>query len=93
MAMTKVKSLSEDRFTMDITAIDPIAAPHDTSEVGFVESARAENLNVETVTSNPLLPADRKWAIPCRGSCVRKSLWCAPSTTTAKYSRSYPLTA
>jgi hypothetical protein len=44
-------------------ATDPIAAPHDTSEVGLVESARAENLNVETVISNPLLPTDRKWAI------------------------------
>ena len=48
---------------MDITATDPIVAPYDASEVGLVESARAENLNVETVTSNPLLPTDRKWAI------------------------------
>jgi hypothetical protein len=55
--------LLEDRFTMDITATHPIAAPHDTSELGLFESARAENLNVETVTSNPLLPTDRKWAI------------------------------
>ena len=48
---------------MDITATDPIVAPYDTSEVGLVESSRVENLNVETVTSNPLLPTDRKWAI------------------------------
>jgi hypothetical protein len=48
---------------MAITATEPIAAPHETSEVGLVESARAVNLNVETVTSNPLLPTDRKWAI------------------------------
>jgi aerobic carbon-monoxide dehydrogenase large subunit len=48
---------------MDITATDPIVTPHDTSEGGVVESARAENLTVETVTSNPLLPTDRKWAI------------------------------
>ena len=61
--------LLEDRFTMDIS--DPIAAPDDaahnclvrTSELGLVESARAENLNIEIVTSNPLLPTDRKWAI------------------------------
>jgi carbon-monoxide dehydrogenase large subunit len=33
------------------------------SEVGFVQSARVENLNVETVTSDPSLPTDRKWAI------------------------------
>lgn len=48
---------------MDNAVTGPIAAPHDTSEVGLVESTRAENLNVETVTSNPLLPTDRKWAI------------------------------
>ena len=48
---------------MDITATDPIVAPHDMSKVGLVESARAGNLNIETVTSNPLLPTDRKWAI------------------------------
>jgi CO/xanthine dehydrogenase Mo-binding subunit len=34
-----------------------------TSEVGFVQSARVENLNIETATSNPFLPTDRKWAI------------------------------
>ena len=45
-----------------LLATHPIAAPHDTSDVRLVESARAENLNVETVTSNPLL-TDRKWAI------------------------------
>jgi CO/xanthine dehydrogenase Mo-binding subunit len=31
--------------------------------VGFVQSARVENLNVETVPSDPFLPADRKWAV------------------------------
>lgn len=56
---------------MDITASDPIVAPDEaahnylarTSEVGLLGSARAQNLNIETVTSNPLLPKDRKWAI------------------------------
>ena len=42
-------------------------AAHDhrarTSEVGFLQSARVENLDIETVTSNPFLPTDRKWAI------------------------------
>lgn len=54
---------------MEITATDP--APGDgtcnylagTSDVGLVESARVDGLNFETVTSNPLLPTDRKWAI------------------------------
>jgi CO/xanthine dehydrogenase Mo-binding subunit len=56
---------------MDINAteqrIEKNDAAHDhltrTSEVGFVQSARVENLNVETVTSNPFLLTDRKWAI------------------------------
>jgi hypothetical protein len=56
---------------MDIIATDPIMTPDEaaykyltgTSGGGFVESARTENLNIETVTSNPLLPTDRKWAI------------------------------
>jgi hypothetical protein len=30
---------------MDITATDPIMAPHDTSEGGVVESARASRLS------------------------------------------------
>jgi carbon-monoxide dehydrogenase large subunit len=34
-----------------------------TSGVGFVLSAKVENLNIETVTSNSFLPTDRKWAI------------------------------
>jgi CO/xanthine dehydrogenase Mo-binding subunit len=54
---------------MDIIATDPIMAPDDaeynyvTRTSRFIESANAENLNIETVTSNPLLPTDRKWAI------------------------------
>jgi CO/xanthine dehydrogenase Mo-binding subunit len=65
--MTKVMKAGSTGWrtalTMDITATDPMAAAHDASEVGLVESPRAENLNVEIVTSNPLLPTDRKWAI------------------------------
>ena len=56
---------------MDITATDPIVTPDDaaynylacTNEIELADGARTENLNVETVTSNPLLPTDRKWAI------------------------------
>jgi hypothetical protein len=58
----------EDRFIMDTTATElritkSHAAPGSPSEIGFVQNARVENLDVETVTSNPFLPADRKWAI------------------------------
>ena len=58
----------EDRFIMDTTATElriakSHAAPGCPSEIGFVQNARVENLDVETVTSNPFLPADRKWAI------------------------------
>lgn len=59
---------------MDIIAAEPDTAKNDaahdhgtsTSELWFVQSAGVENLNVETVASNPLLPADRKWAIRFR---------------------------
>jgi CO/xanthine dehydrogenase Mo-binding subunit len=75
MAMTKVTRARpyfiEDRFTMDINATELRIAKNDaaqdhlarTSEVGFVQNARVENLDVETVTSNPFLPTNRKWAI------------------------------
>jgi hypothetical protein len=61
----------EDCFIMDTIATEPRitkshAAPGHlgrTSEIGFVQNARVENLDIETVTSNPFLPADRKWAI------------------------------
>jgi CO/xanthine dehydrogenase Mo-binding subunit len=59
---------------MQITATDPDTlksdAAHDygtcTNEVEFAQGAGIEDLNVETVTSNPLLPTDRKWAIRFR---------------------------
>jgi CO/xanthine dehydrogenase Mo-binding subunit len=61
----------KDRFIMDTIATElRIAKSHAapghldrTSEIGFVQNARVENLDIETVTSNPFLPADRKWAI------------------------------
>ena len=34
-----------------------------TFEIGSVQNARVENLDIETDTSNPFLPANRKWAI------------------------------
>jgi CO/xanthine dehydrogenase Mo-binding subunit len=63
--------LTEDRFTMDFIATETrfaqSNAAHDqltrTSEVGCARNANVENLNIETATMNPLLPADRKWAI------------------------------
>jgi CO/xanthine dehydrogenase Mo-binding subunit len=63
--------LIEDRFTMDVIATESrIAnsnAAHDYlsrgSEAGFVWSTRIDDLNVESVPANPLLRADRKWAI------------------------------
>jgi CO/xanthine dehydrogenase Mo-binding subunit len=57
------------RFTMDNIATELRIPKNDaahlarTSEVGFVLSPKVENLNIETVTSNPFLPTDRKWAI------------------------------
>ena len=39
------------------------ASPGRISEIGFVQNASIENLNIETVPSNPFLPAKRKWAI------------------------------
>jgi hypothetical protein len=60
----------EDRFTMDIIATEPCIANSDahdhlapTSKAGLVQGTTVENLNVEAVTSNPLLPTDRKWGI------------------------------
>src|SRR5205814_1100165 len=34
-----------------------------TSEIGFLQNARVENLNIETIPSSPFFPANRKWAI------------------------------
>ena len=61
----------EDRFIMDTIATElptakSYAAPGHlgrTSEIGFVQNVRGENLNIETIPSNPFLPTDRKWAI------------------------------
>jgi CO/xanthine dehydrogenase Mo-binding subunit len=63
--------LIEDRFIMDTIAAElPIAKSYAapghlgrTREIGFVENARVENLNIETISSSPFLPANRKWAI------------------------------
>jgi CO/xanthine dehydrogenase Mo-binding subunit len=60
-----------DHFIMDTIATElHIAENHAapghlgrTSEIGFVQNARVENLNIETVPSNPFLPTGRKWAI------------------------------
>ena len=55
---------------MDIAATELHAVNVDTAygrafdnEIRLVQSTKARNLNVETVAMNPLLPADRKWAI------------------------------
>jgi CO/xanthine dehydrogenase Mo-binding subunit len=56
---------------MDIIAANLRTAQNDTTcdhlsaakEVCLIQSARIENLNAETVTSNPVLPSNRKWAI------------------------------
>jgi CO/xanthine dehydrogenase Mo-binding subunit len=61
----------EDRFIMDTIATElPIAnsyaAPGHlgrTGEIGFLQNARVENLNIETIPSSPFFPANRKWAI------------------------------
>jgi carbon-monoxide dehydrogenase large subunit len=61
--------LIEDRFTMDIITTDSRIAKSDaaqdqrTSDAGPGRSAGDENLNIETTATNPLLPADRKWAL------------------------------
>src|SRR5262245_1109647 len=34
---------------------------------GVIRGAQVEDLNIETVTSNPLLPTDRRWAIRFNG--------------------------
>ncbi|HZB89983.1 MAG TPA: hypothetical protein VE397_00980 [Stellaceae bacterium] len=55
-----------DIITADLgTARNDTACDHlsSTNEIGFIQSARLEDLNVETVTSNPALPTDRRWAI------------------------------
>jgi CO/xanthine dehydrogenase Mo-binding subunit len=46
-------------------AKDDVAHTHlgRTGEMEFAGNARVRNLNIETVTSSPLLPNDRKWAI------------------------------
>ena len=64
----------EDRFPMDINPTELRIAKNDTAhdrlsctnEVWFARSAGVENLNVETVTSNPFLRTDRRWAIRFR---------------------------
>jgi hypothetical protein len=75
LAITKVHDdqtcAIEDRFIMDTIATELLtaksyAAPGHlgrTSEIGFVQNVRGENLNIETIPSNPFLPTDRKWAI------------------------------
>ena len=60
-----------DHLIMDTIATElPIVKNHAApghpgriSEIGFVQNASVENLNIETVPSNPFLPAKRKWAI------------------------------
>jgi CO/xanthine dehydrogenase Mo-binding subunit len=60
----------EDRFTMDIIATELCIVENDArdqlarmGEAGFVQGTTVDNLDVETVTANPLLPTNRKWAI------------------------------
>jgi hypothetical protein len=61
----------EDHFAMDIiTAELPLAqsdAAHNdltrTGATGFAQNARVEDLDIETVASNAVLPTGRKWAI------------------------------
>lgn len=65
------QSQTEDRFIMDTISTElPIAKSYAapghlgrTSEIEFVQNARVENLNIETIPSSPFLPANRKWAI------------------------------
>ena len=66
------QSQTEDRFIMDTISTElPIAKSYAapghlgrTSEIEFVQNARVENLNIETIPSSPFLPANRKWADP-----------------------------
>jgi CO/xanthine dehydrogenase Mo-binding subunit len=66
--------LIEDRFTMDVIATESRIANSDAAhdhlsratEAGFTWNTRGDDLNVEFVPANPLLPADRKWAIRFR---------------------------
>ena len=61
----------EECFIMNTIATElPIAKSYAapghlgrTSEIRFVQNARAENLNIETMPSSPFLPANRKWGI------------------------------
>jgi hypothetical protein len=53
-------SIAELSIAKDDAARDQLA---DTGEVGSLQSATVESLNIETVTSSPFLPNDRKWAI------------------------------
>src|ERR1700745_746025 len=61
-----------DHFIMDTIATElPIVKNHAApghpgriSEIGFVQNASVENLNIETVPSNPFLPAQRKRGDP-----------------------------
>ncbi len=46
--------------TTDTAARDNFAR---TSDREFSQRSSAENLNIETIISNPFLPTDRKWAI------------------------------
>jgi CO/xanthine dehydrogenase Mo-binding subunit len=56
---------------MDITPTESRIAKGDvehdhlsrTSEAGLCPSGRCGNLNIETTTTNPLLPTDRKWTL------------------------------
>ena len=58
--------LHMDTIATELRIAKSHAAPRylgPTSEIGFVQNARVENLDIETVTSKPFLPANRKWAI------------------------------
>ena len=55
-----------DTISTELPIAQSYAAPGHlgrTSEIEFVQNASVENLDIETVTSNPFLPANRKWAI------------------------------
>jgi hypothetical protein len=58
-----------DIITVALSAAKGGSAHHDlllTNEVETLGGAGAENLDVETFASNPIFPADRKWAIRFR---------------------------
>ena len=55
-----------DTISTELPIAKSYAAPGHlgrTSEIEFVQNARVENLNIETIPSSPFLPANRKWAI------------------------------